>query len=445
MKTRPNILLIYTDQQQWNALGANGNPDIQTPHLDALAAQSLNFDHAFVQCPVCMPSRASFLTGQYPGTLGIPHMGVPVPEETMTLPKMLKPYGYTSANLGKLHFLPHANRDHRMPYPSYGFDQWEISDEPGCYEDAYFAWVRRQSPESLDKISCGLPPATQVWHETMGIQDRITHPDRGEWAARAAGVADHLTYSAFVADRTLNFLSQARDPFFCIASFYSPHSPWIAPQRFFDLYDPSTITLSESVLQGGRDLAELRQAHHGYYAMVSEVDHYVGQLVAAVPDDTVIIFTSDHGEWLGRHGRYGKGFPGDDSVSRVPLLLRLPGTGSQRISTVVEAIDVIPTLLEHIGITPMPHLQGRSLLAARPENYGAITEMNDWKALRTDQFRYIVRSDGKEWLYDLQTDPDEQVNIVEQPAYATALSTHRYQLLTRLLHRERPRARTWPY
>ena len=96
----------------------------------------------------------------------------------MTLPRLLKQYGYRTANIGKLHFLPHANRDHRLPHPSYGFDQLEIADEPGVYEDAYRAWVRRQAPDQMDGISAGLPPNTGVWQRAMGIEDGIAH--RGE-------------------------------------------------------------------------------------------------------------------------------------------------------------------------------------------------------------------------------------------------------------------------
>ncbi|MXZ23046.1 MAG: sulfatase-like hydrolase/transferase, partial [Caldilineaceae bacterium SB0665_bin_25] len=155
---RPNFLIIYTDQQRWDGLGANGNQDIHTPHLDRLASQSVNFDHCFVQNPVCMPSRLSFLTGQYPSTLGITHMGVPVPEDTVTLPRLLAPCGYRSANIGKLHFQPHANRDHRTWHPPYGFDHLEISDEPGSYEDAYRAWVRRLAPGPRPHGSRGPAP-----------------------------------------------------------------------------------------------------------------------------------------------------------------------------------------------------------------------------------------------------------------------------------------------
>jgi hypothetical protein len=140
----PNILLIYTDQQRYDALGANGNREILTPHLDALAAQGVSFERCFVQHPLCMPSRASMLTGQYPATLGITHMGVPLPESTVTLPRLLCAAGYATANIGKLHFLPHANRDHSARHPAYGFDVLQISDEPGVYPDAYRAWARRR-------------------------------------------------------------------------------------------------------------------------------------------------------------------------------------------------------------------------------------------------------------------------------------------------------------
>ena len=115
----------------------------------------VNFTRHFVQNPVCMPSRISMLSGRYPSSLGITHMGVPVPEDIVTLPHILKQYGYRTANIGKLHFLPHANRDHRLPHPGYGFDHLEIADEPGVYEDAYRAWARRKAPDQMDGISAG--------------------------------------------------------------------------------------------------------------------------------------------------------------------------------------------------------------------------------------------------------------------------------------------------
>lgn len=370
---RPNILILYTDQQRWDAVGVNRNPEIKTPNLDRMAGEGLNYDRFFVQNPVCMPSRVSFLSGRFPSQLRITHMAVPVPEDLPTLPHLLRNYGYTSANIGKLHFLPHANRDHRETHPRYGFDHLEISDEPGCYEDAYRAWVRRKAPDQVDKISCGLPPATATWQKTMGIRDPITHPELRELRTSPFPGPSHLTHSAFVAEQTIEFLHKRREgPFMCIAGFYSPHSPWIAPQEFLDLYDPERLSLPRfpdhiQAKRGERfSDGALRLARQGYYAMISEVDHYVGRILSCLDeeglaDDTIVIFTSDHGEYLGEFLRYGKWFPGEDCISRVPMIARWrngiarPG---QTVHHIVEAVDVVPTLLQWAGIPIPPHLQG---------------------------------------------------------------------------------------
>jgi len=464
---RPNILLLYTDQQRWDALGANGNSEIKTPHLDRLAGEGLNFDRHFVQNPVCMPSRLSFLTGQYPSTLGVFRNGIPVPEDTVALPRLLRNYGYVSANIGKLHFLPHANRDHREVHPEYGFDHLEISDEPGCYEDAYRAWVGRKAPDQLDLVSPGLPPAAETWYRTMGIRDGIQHPEE-RFPKRAIvlrGRGD-LTHSAFVAEQTIAYIRRHReDPFLCIAGFYSPHSPWIAPQEFLDLYDPGSFTLPElppEVDARRSDVFcsddELRSARHGYYAMVSEVDHHVGRILACldeqgIAENTIVLFTSDHGEWLGDHLRYGKGYPGDDPISRVPLIVRWPqgiSSPGRTVRGIVEAVDVLPTLLECSGIPVPYHVQGRSLLSivegrGTEGRNSALTEMQGAKALRTERYRYIAGTDGKETLYDLTEDPGEYRNVAGNSDYASALAELRRVLLCRLIEMERPVPRAWAY
>ncbi len=466
---RPNILILHTDQQRWDALGVAGNPDIRTPNLDRLASQGTCFDHHFVQNPVCMPSRVSFLTGQYPSTLRITHMGVPVPEDTVTLPRLLRNYGYRSANIGKLHFLPHANRDHRDTHPDYGFDHLEISDEPGCYEDAYHAWVARKAPDQLDKISVGLPPATEKWHRIMGLRDRVVHPEeRFPKRAIPARCRSDLTHTAFVAEQTVEFLkSTGNRPFCCVAGFYSPHSPWVAPQEWLDLYDPGRMHLPEfppemEARRGDGHFSdeELRAARQGYYAMVSEVDHHVGRILDALErlglaENTVVVFTSDHGEWLGEHLKYGKGYPAFDCISRVPLLVRWPaGFGSEGrvVHRIVEQIDVVPTLLECAGIPIPGHLQGRSLAplcaGAEPdaptEGLG-ITEHRGWKSVRAAGFRYVCESGGRESLFDLEADPGAYRNVADEPRYFEVLSDLRKRLMVRLLEAERPLPRIWPY
>jgi len=141
---RPNVVLIYTDQQRWDTIHAGGNDLISTPVLDGLAAQGALFNHCYVNCPVCMPSRQSMLSGLYPTVTGTTTNGIEMPEGIMTVQRVLGLYGYHTANIGKLHFKNHSNRDHREVHPDYGFDHLELSDEPGCYGDAYIKWVEEK-------------------------------------------------------------------------------------------------------------------------------------------------------------------------------------------------------------------------------------------------------------------------------------------------------------
>jgi arylsulfatase len=461
---RPNILLIYTDQQRWDALRANGNSEILTPNLDRLAAEGVNLSHYFVQNPICMPSRISFLSGQYPSTLGITHMAVPVPENVVTLPKLVKNYGYITGNIGKLHFLPHSNRDHRDIHPSYGFDHLEISDEPGCYEDAYRAWVRAKEPDQLEHLSLGLPPAAEDYYRIMGVKDELTHPEREPKHAAAFPGREHLTHSAFVAEQTESFIERHReDTWLCIAGFYSPHTPWVAPQRFLDLYDPEKLSLPQyppHINQMRSDThfsdTELRSVKQGYYAMISEVDYYVGKLLDRLEeldlsDNTIVLFTSDHGEYLGDHLRYQKGYPGEDCISRVPCIVRWPrgiAEPGRTFDGLVEAVDVLPTLLECAGI-PIPlSLQGESFrrllrkepFEGKPE---ALMEFHGWK--NTKHHRYVCESDGKESLFDLRQDPMQYMNLADEPEHRELLQEMRKRMLVRTLQVERPLPRTWVY
>jgi arylsulfatase A-like enzyme len=464
---RPNILILLTDQQRWDALGVNDNSEIKTPNLDRMAAEGVNFDHFFVQNPVCMPSRVSLLTGQYPSTLRIVRNGVPVPEETLTLPKLLRNYGYISANIGKLHFLPHSNRDHREIHPSYGFDHLEISDEPGCYEDAYRAWVRRKAPDQLDLISVGLPPQAETYYRAMGIKDKVKHPpERFPKKALPFRGRSDVTHTAFVAERTIRFIRRNRDRvFLCIAGFYSPHSPWVVPQEFLDLYDPEGLSLPEfpPELDARRSESffsdeELRSARHGYYAMVSEVDHHVGRILECLDEcgltgNTIVVFTSDHGEWLGEHLRYGKGMPAHDCISRVPLIVRWPeGVRSpgRTVGEIVEGVDLVPTLLEAAGIPVPYHIQGSSLMPALEgrEFAGrqfALTEGRGAKAIRTAKYRYVLYADGRELLFDLESDPHGYHNMADDPDLREILAELRHQMLKRLIQIERPLRPVWAY
>ncbi|MEE2656920.1 MAG: sulfatase-like hydrolase/transferase [Candidatus Latescibacterota bacterium] len=462
---RPNIVILYTDQQRWDAVGVNGNSEIRTPRLDQLATEGVNLDHYFVQSPVCMPSRLSFLTSRYCSQLGIFSNGTRVPEGIPNLATYLRNYGYVCGNMGKLHFLPHANRNHMNPHPAYDFHRLVISDEPGCYEDAYRAWVRRQAPEQMDRISLGLPPARETWEAMMG-REPIIHLEREKKCAIPFAADKHLTHTAFVADETMSFIREHQSqPFLAIAGFYSPHAPWITPQKYLDLYDPQRLSLPAipdgwDSPQGREPIseAELRSVRQGYYGMVSEVDDHVGSILdcldeLALTEETIVLFISDHGEYLGDYHTYGKGAPGQDCISRVPCIARWPGHIEMgvNIHDLTEAVDVVPTLLEAAGIPVPTTIQGRSVLSRWRGKVGTgsrestLTECVPCKSLRTAQHRYVCYRDGSEDLYDIARDPGEYENVIESSEYSSALTDHRKMMIEKLLQTDMPHHREFAY
>ncbi len=457
---RPNVLWIWTDQQRWDALGAGGNPHIKTPHLDKLAASGALFTRAYCNNPVSMPSRMSALSGRYPSALGIGSNGIEMPEDVPCLHNILGTQGYHTAQNGKLHFKNHAHRDHREPHPDYGFDQTIISDEPGCYEDAYIAWVRARNPEAVEACRVSTPPAWQG--EPVKKQSRGTHEPY------VFEGPEDLTHTAFVADITIDYLRRHReDRFFAIAGFYAPHCPLNPPQRFVDMYDPAELpapVMNESDRERyGLSDDEWCRVKAYYYALVSHVDDQTGRILSVLDDsglreNTLVIFTSDHGEHLGDHGLIQKGPPGHESCTRVPLLVSMPGkiAQGQRHDEIVELIDLAPTVLEYCGVQSPPFMQGRSL---RPLLQGqeylprssALMEWKDsfktsWRTIRTERFKYCASKTGEELLFDLEADPGEQCNVVAKTDYAAALGECRRELIARVFEAENQYPlRTGPY
>ncbi|MGB3829944.1 MAG: sulfatase-like hydrolase/transferase [Ornithinimicrobium sp.] len=473
---RPDVLILHTDQWRWDALGCLGS-QVRTPVVDQLAAAGLHFDHAVVQSPVSMPSRVSILTGRYPSSLGITSMGVPVPVDVETLARIVGRRGWRTANHGKLHFQPHANRDHTLPHPSYGFDVLRLCDEPGVYEDDYRAWVRSVDPSAVDSISIGLPPAAAQWQSMMGLDPRVMHPDDGPRedfdGPHPFGADASLTHTAWVATSVMDHLAALPQdqPSMCIANFFAPHPPFYVPRRFLDLYHRDDLTLPvldahERDRQGSTSLPDerLRAIKHGYFAAISEVDHHIGRILERLEqlgraERTIVILLSDHGEWLGDHLRLAKGYPADDPVARVPLIIRWPegiARPGRRVSDVVELLDVMPTVLDAAGLPIPTDVQGQSLLPAlrgeplRRLDLG-ITEHERWTSVRSSTHHYLVHEDGTERLWDIGADPTEHHELVGgggQQAEATvqsALARHRHLLLQRQLQARRELPRTFPY
>jgi len=443
---RPNVLILYTDQQRWDTVAAAGFPWMRTPNLDRLEREGALLANAFCNSPVCMHSRQSMLSGRYPSAVGCVCNGVDMPPDIPTLASLLKPYGYHTANIGKLHFRSHSNRDHREPHPSYGFDTLILSDEPGCYDDAYIKWVEQHDPSQVENCRCDTPPA---WTGAP-----ICKRPREVHQPYVFDGPEHLTHSAFVADETVNYIqTRGRDPFFCIAGFYAPHAPVNPPRRFVEMYDPAALPAprrnpGEDPRGLGLSDDDWRRVRAFYYALVSHVDDQVGRILdaldkAGIAEQTLVLFTSDHGEHLGDHGLVQKGPPGLDSCAHVPMLLRLPGLvrPEARHEALVEQVDVAPTILDFCGVQSPPFFQGRTfrpLLEGRPyrERASVFMELkvpfsHSWKTVRSHMWKYARRHSGEERLYDLVDDPHELRNVAADPASAAMLHEARAELLRR--------------
>lgn len=441
---RPNILLLYTDQQRWDTIRYAGNTYIHTPNFDRLARSGVLFENAFCNNPVCMPSRQSMLSGQYPSAIGRCCNGIEMSEEIPTLATLLQPYGYHSANIGKLHFKNHSNRDHREPHPSYGFDTLILSDEPGCYDDAYIKWVAEQDPDQVENCRCDTPPA---WTgPPIHKHPRNTHQPY------LFDGPEHLTHTAFVASETIDFIQQHKDqPFFCIAGFYAPHTPLNPPKRFVEMYNQTELPLpymNEGENTLGLSDEEWQKVKAYYYALITHVDDQIGRILQTLEDtglreQTIVIFTSDHGEHLGDHGRIQKGAPGYDSCTHVPLLVSYPTEilSERKLPELIEAVDIAPTILDYCGIRIPPIFQGRSF---RPLLQGDSYQEREsvfieyrhpfgisWKTIRTHSYKYCVSNEGEELLFDLKSDPHELRNVSGQAEYQDILHQAREELIRR--------------
>ena len=367
-----------------------------------------------------------------------------MPENIPTIATMLKEQGYHTANLGKLHFKNHSNRDHTLPHPKYDFDTLIISDEPGCYDDDYISWVKKVAPDQVENCRCSTPPC---WTGKKVVkQPRNTHePYLFEGP-------ENLTHSAFVATKTVEFINEHKDEnFFCIAGFYAPHTPLNPPKRFVDMYDPADMPLpfmNEGENKLGLSDNDWRKVKQYYYALTSHVDDQIGRIIAALEknsilEDTIIVFTSDHGEHLGDHGRIQKGAPGLDSCAHVPLLISWPGHigKGKRYTELIEAVDIVPTLLDCLGVPLPKQLQGRSFLplmkgVGYKERDSAFIEFKDpfrcsWKTVRTHTHKYCVSAAGEELMFDLVKDPHELKNVIKEKGSHEALNSMREILVRR--------------
>jgi len=460
-----------TDQHRWDCIGANGNRLIKTPNLDRLAAESANFTHFFVQAPVCVPSRASFFTGRYPHSHRNRVNYTPLDRGEVLMQSRLRDNGYATASVGKLHYYPPTVMEAKRT----GFDAVELHDAVSSFDrfSDYITWRKQHDPLSAlqhrafaSDIPAGKNPFRQAidekYSETTWTGERTRHHIR-----RLAG---------------------GDQPFFLFSSFWKPHSPFEVPQPYDAMYDdveiplPKQMTLEEIMRlptplrtlilrfrpEYDTDRERLQWIYRSYYGAISHIDREVGSILdtleaVGVADNTIVVFSSDHGDQLLEHGLMGKNCFFESSV-RVPFIIRFPGhVRPAQYEELVESVDLLPTVFELAGLPEPYSNQGHSLAGLIVKNrsdYVARTAVfsenvipevitgssetfefikgegirgirhPDAKMVRTRRWKYVYYPEGFEELYDLKADPNEMENLADDTEYREQI----YEMKDRLLH-----------
>jgi arylsulfatase A-like enzyme len=500
MSTVKNILFIMADQLRWDHLSCYGHPHLHTPNIDKLAAKGVRFDRAYVQSPVCGPSRASYYTGRTVFSHGATWNRVPLPVGEMTLGDYLRPLGVRTVVVGKTHMIPDAEGMARVgldrtseigcQISQPGFDPYERDD--GLHPTpllrqkggklAYNDWLREQG-------YAGENP----WNDYANAAEGPNGEILSGWYLRnsnlPARVAKEHSETAYMTMRAREFIAETGDaPWLCHLSYIKPHWPYIAPAPYHEMYGPETFkpivrSAQEKINPNpvyaafmGMDVSETFSTQGvretvlpAYMGLIKEIDDHLGQLFdwlekTGKDQETMIVFTSDHGDYMGDHWMGEKELFHEVSV-RVPLIIYDPraeadatrGTASQAL---VEAIDLVPTFLDATGAPPAYHrLEGRSL---EPLLHGETPA--DWRddvfseidyafyaarqtlgvgpseargyMIRTERWKYVHFLNFPPQLFDLLNDPDELQDLGRDPAPEDIRREMHNRLLARLLRRK---------
>lgn len=440
MTTPRNVVFVLTDQQKHRTLGCTGSPMASTPHLDRLAAGGLNFAQHITTSPVCSPSRAGIFTGQHITQHGLWGNGCALPETVRTVGHDFSDAGYQTAAFGKHHLDPIITR---IEKPSTrGFDTWEIAEgDQQLIDDDYFRWLRRNHPDQFVSY------LTEMY---------VQGHDRGY----ASKLPEPLHLSRWCVNRACDWLEHRRDaaqPFMMYVGFFDPHhafnpvEPWVS--RFADVpveqpkYRDGSIDTKPAHYQGAwrgmrkttGDRARMDAIIRAYHAMIAHVDDCIGQLLGTLArlgldENTTVVFSSDHGEWLGAHGLLWKGPYLADDLLHVPMLIApADGRGSGRVvDRLTSSVDLRATLLQLAGLpapemlgdvhpladaslTPLPRGERPYVIAEWESNRDDAAGSQRCLRTATHKLVHYPGSDVGE-LYDLVADPGEFTNRYDDPA-----------------------------
>lgn len=464
MTDRPNILWYCSDQQRFDTIAALGNTHIHTPRLDQFMQQAVTFTRAYCQSPICTPSRASFLTGMYPSSITVNGNGYaefPHHYQDRLITHVLAGQGYDCGLVGKLHLASAASGQEQRVADGYRYFQYSHAPKgPRDFGHDYAEWLRTQGvdPEAL------LPPLPGTTSESYlkGASDKnvggVHRP-----TPEQDNIPPHLHQTHWCTEESIRFLQKNRyedQPWLLSVNPLDPHAPFDPPWEYFRRYDADTLpgahfeegdlAHQQKLLAAGVDFQsqpkhpdewDHKTIQAAYYAMIEQIDHEFGRLLDYLEatgqrDNTIVIFTSDHGEMLCDHGLLLKGCRMYEGLVRVPLMISWPGDFQHNIvsDALVELLDLVPTLYEALGMEIPYPVQGRSLLPiltgtqspnhhrefVRTEFFGAINFPDQTHATMYRDRRWkLISYHGKNLyeLYDLQNDPYEHHDLSEEPDY----------------------------
>ena len=451
--TRPNILFITTDQQRADSLGCYGNGYVRTPHIDALAGRGTRFDSAYIQNPVCIPSRACMMTGRYTHQHGVTYMesvidttpGLPAWEKTIM--ERLQYAGYRTAAFGKIHMMPERGF-HDMQVCGGKGGRWTHSAGLpiglGPLGPHYAHWLEERHPGGYELI----------------YQQR-REPDYKKYKSAIVNVLPLEEYVDYwIAQNTVDYLKNPpSEPFFIQCGFCGPHGPIDPPKPYDSLYplDEIEFPANYGVDATGQPVANsperdalIRRWVSFYYGLVTLIDDQVGRIMDALTEtglweNTIVVYVTDHGEMLGERGRFGKGnfF---EPVVHSPLIVAGPdrGRAPKQVDGLVETMDVAPTILDFAGVPIPSEMQAASLRSllegsagGKPAvlcEYTTNDRSRSGKCVRTEQFKYAFWGEAApEEFYDLHADPLERNNLIGDARYAQEATALRKLMLDMLM------------
>jgi len=491
--TRPNILLITSDQQHWDTLGVT-NPRIKTPALDRLANEGVRFERAYCTNPTCSPTRASIITGLYPAWHHCWTIGVKLPEDVPTVGEILQAHGYATCLVGKAHFQPLASTPESPSIECHpqlrDLDFWRGFHGP-WYGFEHVETARMHADEHL------VGGHYAIWMEENGLKNWPDYfapwpPDPNAPKRRHAwDLPEKFHHTAWVGERTIANIerSVAEDkPFFLWASFFDPHPPYLVPEPWASMYrpedmEPGRLTEGEldrlpphfKMTQQARpdfsayrerfashglrshrfDEAELRKDIAVYYGMVSFMDQQIGRILETldrlgIAENTFVVFTTDHGHFLGQHGLIAKGPFHFEDMIKIPMLVRYPAqVPAGRVSPALQSlVDLAPTFLSAAGIEIPGLMQGIDQMdvwcgnAPAAREHIIVENRHQPRAVHLRTYvdtRYkitVYRDKDYGELFDLQEDPGEVRNLWSDPAYAELKATLLHRFLQAELQRE---------